>query len=205
MTTVGNETDMDVRTPRRRALRALVRPAVALTALAGVAVMAHYDLSAGTGDRAVYSGVQAANTTSGGGVASNSNNGNGNGNGGNGGGGNRTFTISGSLSDVYPGQGYPTGSTSSPLYVYLTVNNPNNQAIQVTSLTLSVGDASARCTRANLSPSSETVSFSVVVPKNSTVGGHTFPMPISMVPGAPDACQRATFPLTLSGVAVGPA
>lgn len=190
---------MDVTTPRRRpAFRAVVRLAAGLLALAGFALMAQHDLGSGNGT-AVYSGVQAASSTSSAGsVSSNSN-------GGSTGGGNRTFTISGSLSGVYPGEGYPVGSTASPVYVYLTVTNPNNQAIQVTSLTLSVGDASAGCTRANLSPSSETVNFSVVVPKNSSVGGHSFPMPISMVPGAPNACQGATFPLTLSGVAVGPA
>jgi len=192
---------MDLTTTRRQPRRALLRRAAVLLAMAGLAVMARYDLAAGVqpGGRVVYSGVQAASSSGGGGGTLSANSAGGTGN------GQRTFTISGSLSGVYPGAGYPVGMTGAPLYVYLTVDNPNNQAIQVTSLTLAVGGASSRCGAANLSPSRETVSFSVVVPKNSTVGGHAFPMPISMVPGAPDACQGATFPLTLSGVAVGPA
>ena len=197
---------MDVRTPHRRRHRALLRSLAALLALVGLGLMARYDLGAGggQGDRAVYAGVQAASTGgSGGSTTTNAPGGNGNGNGG--AGNPRTFTISGSLSAVYPGEGYPVASTRAPLDVYLVVTNPNNQAIQVTSLTMSVGNASAGCVAANLAPVRETVSFSVVVPKNSTLGGHSFPMPISMLPSAPDACQGAHFPLILSGTAVGPA
>jgi hypothetical protein len=154
-------------------------------------------LSATPAGTAVYSGVQGATANPG------------NPNGGAGGQGNTTpadsaahsFTITGSLEGVYPGAG--TGGTSA--YVYLTVDNTNNQAIQVTSLTLTVGDASPGCTAANLSPETETVNFSVVVPKHSSLGGTTFAMPISMIADAPNACQQAHFPLTLTGTATGPA
>jgi hypothetical protein len=180
-----------LRSPLQRLLAATAGTAV----VAGASVIAWHELSAKPTGSTLYSGVQAAT----------SNNGN-NGNNGNGGSANgngntpHTFTISGSLSGVYPGEG-----TVTPAYVYLTVTNPNNQNIQVTSLTLSVGDASPACRAANLAPATETVSFSVVVPKNSQVGGTTFAMPIRMLDSAPDACQNATFPLTLSGTGTGPA
>jgi len=179
-----------LRSPLQRLLAVTAGTAV----VAGGSVFAWHELSAAPTGSAVYSGVQAATSHAG----SNGNGGNGNG------GGNanapHTFTISGSLSGVYPGEG-----TVTPAYVYLTVTNPNNQNIQVTSLTLSVGDASPACRAANLAPTTETVSFSVVVPKNSQVGGTTFAMPISMLDSVPDACQNVTFPLTLSGTGTGPA
>lgn len=175
--------------PLQRLLAALAGTAV----VAGASVIAWHELGAKPIGSTVYSGVQAA-TSNGSKASSNGANGNGNGN------TPHTFTISGSLSGVYPGEG-----TVTPAYVYLTVTNPNNQNIQVTSLTLSVGDASPACRAANLAPATETVSFSVVVPKNSQVGGTTFALPIRMLDSAPDACQNATFPLTLSGTGTGPA
>jgi hypothetical protein len=178
-----------LRSPLQRVLA--VTAGVALAA--GVSVGIWHQLNAGPTGTTVYSGVQAAT----------SNNGNGNGQGNVNPNGNvpHSFTISGTLADVFPGQG--TGSDK--LYVYLTVDNTNNQPIQVTSLSLKVGDASTGCSATNLSPVSETVNFSVVVPKNSSLGGTTFPMPISMSASAPDDCQRAKFNLTLTGTATGPA
>ena len=171
-------------------LRSPLQRLVAVTA--GTAVVAGVSLTIWKLDShptgtAIYSGVQAAKTDAG-------NNGNGNGN------APHTFTISGSLSGVYPGEG-----TATPAYVYLTVTNPNNQSIEVTSLTLRVGDASPDCRAANLAPTTETVRFSVVVPKGSSIGGTSFAMPISMLDSVPDACQKVTFPLTLSGTGTGPA
>lgn len=175
-----------LRSPLQRLIAGLVGTAV----VAGVSVTVWKLDSHPTGST-IYSGVQAAKTN--GGNNGNGNNGNGN--------TPHTFTISGTLGGVFPGDG--TGA--SPAYVYLTVTNATNQNILVTSLTLTVGDASPGCTAANLAPATETVQFSVVVPKNSQVGGTSFPMPISMPAGAPDACQNAVFPLTLSGTGTGPA
>jgi hypothetical protein len=181
----------------RSPLQRLAAVVAGTAVVAGASVIAWHELSATSTGSTVYSGVQAATTNNGNGGTGN----NGNGNGNTGANAPHTFTISGSLDDVYPGQG--TGDT--PAYVYLTVANTNNQDIRVTSLTLSVGDASPDCTAANLAPTTETVSFSVVVPKNSQLGGTTFAMPIGMLASAPDACQTARFPLTLSGTGTGPA
>lgn len=180
---------------------ALLTAAFTLVAASG-AVVANREGVLLAGGTTVYSGVQAAasvGATSTNGTASGQNGG-GNGN------GHNTFTISGApVTGLFPGAGYPVGSTSHPVYIYLTVTNPNNQAIRVTSLSYTVNNASAACTKANLAPTTETVSFSVVVPKNSSLGGTTFPLPVSMSPSAVDACQNASFPLTLTGSAVGPA
>ena len=177
---------------------ALVTVAFAVVVAASGAAVAHHEGVFLAGGQTVYSGVQAAAS-----VAAPNTNGIGNNGGGN---GHNTFTISGTPVDgLFPGAGYPVGSTTHPVYVYLTVYNPNNQAIRVTSLTYTVGNASSACTKANLAPLTETVSFSVVVPKNSQLGGTAFPLPVSMVPTADNACQDAHFPLALSGTAVGPA
>lgn len=178
----------------RSPLHRLIAVSAGTAVVAGASLTIWHQLSASPTGSTVYSGVQAAKA--------NGPNGNGNGNGGNSAGNApHTFTISGSLDGLYPGD----GTADQPEYVYLTVDNPNNQAIEVTSLSLSVGDASSTCTADNLAPARETVSFSVVVPKNSQVGGTTFAMPIRMLATAPDDCQRAIFPLTLSGTATGPA
>lgn len=179
---------------------ALLTAAFTLVAASG-ALVAHREGVLLAGGTTVYSGVQAAAS-----LGTASPNGNGSGQNGGNANGHNTFTISGApVTGLYPGAGYPVGSTSHPINVYLTVTNPNNQAIRVTSLSYSVNNASSACTKANLAPTTETVSFSVVVPKNSSLGGTTFPLPVSMSPSAVDACQNASFPLTLTGTAVGPA
>ncbi len=177
----------------RSPLHRLIAVVSGTAVVAGVTVTVWHQLSATPAASTVYSGVQGTTSTGKGGGASQ---GNGGGNTNPNGNAPHTFTISGSLPSVFPGQ-----ST----VMYLTVDNPNNQAIEVTSLTLRVGDASRACTAANLSPSSETQNFTVVVAKNSSLGGQSFPMPISMSAAAPDACQGATFPITLTGIATGPA
>ena len=183
----------------RSPLHRLIAVATGTAVAAGVSVTVWHQLNASPAGTAIYSGVQAA-TAKGGGSSNSSNNGNGNpnGNGNNNGNAPHSFTISGSLDSdsVYPGL---------DTYIDLSVDNTmNNQAIRVTSLTVTVGDASSTCTASNLSPVSHTYSFSVVVAKNST-DSTSFRIPISMIADAAGDCQGAHFPLTLSGTATGPA
>ena len=110
-----------------------------------------------------------------------------------------SFTIAGSVQRLYPGAGT---SSAHPVYVYLSVANPNSQAIVVTSLSYRVSNASSRCGAANLSPTTYTKSFSVRVPARASIGGTSFAMPISMVSSAGNACQGQVFPLSLTGTAV---
>jgi len=115
-----------------------------------------------------------------------------------------SFTISGSVQGLFPGDGYaqPVTSSTHPVYVYLTVTNPNSQDIIVTSLSYSVSDAGTACRASNLSPTTFTKSFSVRVPARQSLGGTAFPLPISMVPTAGNACQGQAFPLSFTGSAV---
>jgi hypothetical protein len=177
----------------RSPLHRLIAVATGTAVAAGVSVTVWHELNASPAGTAIYSGVQAA-TAKGGGTNSNSGNANANPN--NNGNDPHSFTIGGTLGDLYPGL-----STN----LVLTVDNSkNNQAIHVTSLTVTVGDASSDCPASNLSPASKTYTFSVTVARNST-DTTSFVVPIKMVDSAPDACQRAKFPLTLSGTATGPA
>jgi hypothetical protein len=98
--------------------------------------------------------------------------------------------------------------------VTVTVTNPNNQDIRVTSVTITVGNASAACPAAgNVTVTSYTSStpgaVAYVAPKNGAV---RVPLSITMVDrqdtgvrgtssfvsGNQDACKHVTFPLTFT-------
>jgi hypothetical protein len=116
----------------------------------------------------------------------NGNNGNG-GNGGNGNGDNpKGFTISGSLTGLYPGASKP---------LVLTVTNPNNQAITVQSLTVTP-HATGGCTAGTLTTGPFTA---FQVPGRSSA---TTSITIRMSGTAGDACKGVSWPLTYSGTAV---
>jgi len=119
-------------------------------------------------------------------TASNTSNGNGNNS------DPKSFSISGSVTGLYPG-----ATKNLPVLI----SNQNNQDIKVTSLHISVtGSDRSGCGSSNLS----TTDYSgpaFVVPKLSS---QTINLPVSMTHGASDSCQGATFTLQYSGTAVKP-
>jgi hypothetical protein len=100
----------------------------------------------------------------------------------------KNFQISGQVSGLYPG---------AQKQLNLGVSNPNNFAINVTTLTVTVGSPGVvGCAQSNVAATSFT--GSLIVAKNATV---TKSLPINMLPSAPDQCRGATFPLTFGGTA----
>ena len=116
-------------------------------------------------------------------------NNNGNGNNGNGGGqDHKDFTMSASVTGLYPG-------AVEPLPVLVT--NPNNFAIAVTINPITISDANDSCTSANIRVAAP--SEPVTVPGN---GSTTVTLTVRMRNSSPNACKNATFALTYSGTAV---
>jgi hypothetical protein len=118
----------------------------------------------------------------------NGNNGNGQGNGG--GQDHKDFAVTGAVTGLVPGA---NGN------LVLKVSNPNNFQIEVTSITVAAGNASAQCTASNLVTTG--FSGSLLVPANGTVNRA---VPIKLKPTAGDGCKNASFPLTYGGNAVKP-
>lgn len=100
------------------------------------------------------------------------------------------FSIAGGVTGLYPGLTAP---------MVLTVSNPGQTQITVTSVTTSVGDASASCLAGDVSVSA--FSGRLVVPAH---GSATLSVSATMAHSAPDGCQGAVFPFTYTGQATGP-
>ena len=100
------------------------------------------------------------------------------------------FSIGGGVTGLYPGLTVP---------MVLTVSNPGQTQITVTSVTTSVGDASASCLAGDVSVSA--FSGRLVVPAH---GSATLAVSATMAHTAPDGCQGAVFPFTYTGQATGP-
>ena len=98
-----------------------------------------------------------------------------------------TFTIAGSVGGLYPG---------ASARLVLTVSNPQPFAIDVTSITTTVGDASASCAASNLTVAAFSGNLNVPGRSSARVA-----VPVALGHAAPDACQGAVFPLTYSGLA----
>lgn len=94
------------------------------------------------------------------------------------------FPVSGSISDLVPGQ-------QRDLVVLLT--NPNPFTVSVNQVKVNATAASAACGVANLSISP--LPAPVLVPGSSS---GTAGIPVMLIASAPDSCQGATFPLTFS-------
>lgn len=111
----------------------------------------------------------------------NKNNGNGNGE------SHKDFTISGSVPSLYPG---------ATKQLVLTVSNPNNFAIKVTSLKVTTAGASTPgCTASSVV--TDSLATPLVVDKDGTA---TTNVAIRMASDTPNACQGATFTLVYSGI-----
>jgi hypothetical protein len=98
-----------------------------------------------------------------------------------------TFRIAGSASKLYPGATVP---------LVLTVTNAQPFVIEVTSLTVKVSNASAKCAGTNLKASSFTGRLRVPARRSAKTTLH-----LTMQPSALDGCQGAHFPLSFSGLA----
>lgn len=127
----------------------------------------------------------------------NGNNGNGNGNGGSSGNNSpgKAFTISGSVQGLFP------GATTK---LFLTVNNPNNQAMTVTALSATLtsvsGASGCAATASNLTISPYTGGTFDVAANGSAVSvGY---IPLTLPSSVANACQDAMYNLTYSGTAV---
>jgi hypothetical protein len=102
----------------------------------------------------------------------------------------RGFTITGSVGGLYPGDAAP---------LVLTVTNPQDFAIDVTSLVTSVATASGSCPSSYLSVSSFAGHLHI-----AARGAATTTVDLSLSHSAPDACQGAQFQLAYSGQASKP-
>jgi hypothetical protein len=99
-----------------------------------------------------------------------------------------TFTLSAQVSGLYP---------NATLMAGVRVDNPQSYAISVRTASVTVGDANAGCTSANLTTSP--FGGAVDVAAN---GSGTVPIRLHMLTSAPDACQGASFPLSFEATAV---
>jgi hypothetical protein len=110
------------------------------------------------------------------------------------------FFISGNVNGLYPG-----GSVT----LALRLHNPLHPSIRVDSITIISGPASSGCPASNLaagsglaplnSPYTIALSPPRVIPGGQSVDGPQ--VPITLLKGAPDACQNATFVLLYGGTA----
>jgi hypothetical protein len=100
-----------------------------------------------------------------------------------------TFSISGKVVGLYP------GNTRT---LALKVTNPNTVAITVTSITTTVSNASSVCVAANVKVTSFTGSLSVAAGKSVTVN-----VKATMLHSAPNPCQGAVLPFHYTGIASG--
>lgn len=98
-----------------------------------------------------------------------------------------TFTIAGAANGLYPGLTKP---------LTLLVTNPQHFPIVVTSLIVTVHNASLGCTAANISVTPFSGTLSVGSQASASVTLH-----ITLAHQAPDACQGAVFPLRYFGLA----
>lgn len=101
----------------------------------------------------------------------------------------RNFTIAGHTAGLFPG-----GTVQVPL----TVENPNEEDIRVTLLTVSVAGTSASACSASYVQTTNYTGPGFVVPGN---GSAAISLPVTMSHSAPDACQNVTFSLSYAGEA----
>lgn len=99
----------------------------------------------------------------------------------------KAFTISGSVTGLYPGGTRPLA---------LAVDNPNPQAIRVETLTVRVADAGPQCPGTLVSAGA----FTPFVVDARATGRTTIALHLAATAG--NACRPATWTLTYSGTAV---
>ena len=103
--------------------------------------------------------------------------------------GHASFSIVGAVTDLYPG---------AQRQLTVTVTNPGNQDLKVTSLNVTVRDSDKPgCLAANVVATG--FRGSLVIKKHQSV---TTQLPVRMVASPSASCQGATFPLQYGGTAV---
>lgn len=100
------------------------------------------------------------------------------------------FGISGGVNGLYPGASLP---------LVLTISNPHEFKVVVTSVTTLVGTPNAGCSSTNLTVTP--FSGSLPVPADGTA---QLTVMATLSHAAPDACQGAVFPLEYKGTVVKP-
>jgi hypothetical protein len=100
----------------------------------------------------------------------------------------RTLVLTGDVMGLYPGSRRP---------LVLRVRNRNRFAVRVVAGHVTVRDANSRCRSANLRVSGFRGSVRV-----QAFGTARLRLLVRMSPSAPNACQRAVFPLILTARAV---
>ena len=102
----------------------------------------------------------------------------------------KDFTIAGSVGGLYPGK------TAS---LRLTIENPNGEDIRVEAVTVAVsGTSNDACSAAYLRTTDyDGAPFLVVANGSANIS-----LPVTLLRGAPDACQGVTFTLSYGGKAV---
>ena len=101
----------------------------------------------------------------------------------------RSFAISGSMNGLFPGATLP---------IVLSVFNPNNTQITVTSISTTVGNASSKCHAGYLTVAA--FSGSLPVASGQTV---SVAVDATMSHSAPNSCEGVVFPLHYSGLGQG--
>lgn len=99
----------------------------------------------------------------------------------------RTFTIEGSASGLFPGATVP---------LLLTIRNPNDEAISVKTVTVSVAAASLRSCDTSVLHTTDYAGPGFVVRGH---GSKVISLPLAMSRRASDACQKVTFTLSYDG------
>lgn len=100
----------------------------------------------------------------------------------------KSFVVSGNVDGLGPGVTRPLA---------LRLQNPNNTAIYVESVVVTVGNSSTGCTGSNLRVGALPARVFVL-----GRGSAQASLPVTMLGSAPAACEGATFPLTYGGSAV---
>jgi len=103
-----------------------------------------------------------------------------------------SLTVNGAAgtADLYPG--FTQGD------IYFTVNNPNPYAVTFTSFSVgTITTPDAGCVGAdNVTVAAGAIN--IVVAANASNDGHSIPDVVTMIAGAPDACQGETFTIALT-------
>lgn len=98
-----------------------------------------------------------------------------------------SFSIAGGVGGLFPGKKFA---------LVLTVTNPQNVAITVTSISTTVSDASSLCVAAKVKVTTFSGQLHVAAGKKAKATVH-----VTMTHSAPDACEGAVFPFQYNGLA----
>jgi hypothetical protein len=103
------------------------------------------------------------------------------------------FYLSGGLTGLYPGES---------ANLVLTISNPQGFGITVQTINIWVNTPSAGgCAASNLSAPASVTGLNIQIAAGGSVQ-YTVQQPVTLLAGAPDACQGVSFPLVYGGSAI---